>query len=321
MSMFLGVACGQHLAGGRSIYRKVASKARSFLGLYSSACDRFRRALEGSMRRWWILALMLGWLAGPVAAAPMFPDVPDMWAKDAVAALAAKGILEGYPDGTFKGDRAATRYEVAVIVARLLARMEQEHATFATRADLDDVRKLVTQLREELDALGVRVQSLEDNVGKLDRRVTELERITFYGSLDARFASIQIGNRGLPTGINGGPSGGGVVVTPALLAPIGGFVVSAPFVTAVGVPAAFSAATAGGTGRPTVVNAFAWNAGNFANIPVIGSTNASYNIVAGSAYSLGGWKKTNGRLVDFRFEDRDMDNGGRPGRRGIIGPW
>ncbi|MFX8106576.1 S-layer homology domain-containing protein, partial [Acinetobacter baumannii] len=71
----------------------------------------------------------------PAMSAPMFPDVPDMWAKDAVAALAAKGILEGYPDGTFKGDRAATRYEVAMIVARLLAKMEQEHATFATKAD------------------------------------------------------------------------------------------------------------------------------------------------------------------------------------------
>ncbi|CAN0474385.1 unnamed protein product, partial [Phaeothamnion confervicola] len=59
--------------------------------------------------------------AMPAFAAPLFPDVKDdHWAKDAVAALAAKGLLEGYPDGTFKGDRAATRWEVAMIVARLL---------------------------------------------------------------------------------------------------------------------------------------------------------------------------------------------------------
>jgi hypothetical protein len=123
----------------------------------------------------------------PAFAAPLFPDVKDdHWAKDAVAALAAKGLLEGYPDGTFKGDRAATRWEVAMIVARLLAKMEQAHATFATKAELEELRKLVNALKDELDALGVRVTNLEENVGRLDKRVTELERITFYGSVDTR---------------------------------------------------------------------------------------------------------------------------------------
>ncbi len=132
-------------------------------------------------------------------AAPLFPDVPDAhWAKDAVAALAAKGLVEGYPDGTFKGDRAASRWEVAMIVARLLAKMEQAHATFATKAELEELRKLTNALREELDALGVRVTNLEENVSRLDKRVTELERITFYGYMDARVAS--------HTFSNGGPS-------------------------------------------------------------------------------------------------------------------
>lgn len=120
-------------------------------------------------------------------AAPLFPDVPDAhWAKDAVAALAAKGLVEGYPDGTFKGDRSASRWETAMIVARLLAKMEQAHSTFATKAELDEVRKLANALREELDALGVRVDNLEESVGRLDQRVTELERITFYGNIEAR---------------------------------------------------------------------------------------------------------------------------------------
>jgi hypothetical protein len=132
-------------------------------------------------------------------AAPLFPDVKeDHWAKDAVAALAAKGLLEGYPDGTFKGDRAATRWEVAMIVARLLAKMEQAHATFATKADLDQVRKLAGSLKEELDALGVRVTNLEENVKKLDSRVTELERITYYGELTARVGTQTFRNTGSP---------------------------------------------------------------------------------------------------------------------------
>jgi len=110
----------------------------------------------------------------------------DHWAKDAVVKLAAQGLLEGYPDGTFKGDRAATRWEVAMIVARLLAKMEQANATFATKAELDEVRKLANALKDELDALGVRVTNLEENVSRLDKRVSELERITFYGYVDTR---------------------------------------------------------------------------------------------------------------------------------------
>jgi len=129
--------------------------------------------------------------------APLFPDVKDEhWAKDAVAKLAAQGLLEGYPDGTFKGDRAASRWEVAMIVARLLAKMEQAHATFATKSELDEVRKLAAALKDELDALGVRVTNLEESVGRLDQRVTELERITFYGYVDTRMSSINIGRSG-----------------------------------------------------------------------------------------------------------------------------
>lgn len=144
-----------------------------------------------------VASAMLLASAMPAVAAPLFPDVKDdHWAKDAVAALAAKGLLEGYPDGTFKGDRAATRWEVAMIVARLLAKMEQAHATFATKAELEELRKLVNALREELDALGVRVTNLEENVSRLDKRVTELERITFYGYVDTRGSISSFQNTG-----------------------------------------------------------------------------------------------------------------------------
>ena len=152
--------------------------------------------------------------AMPAMAAPLFPDVKDdHWAKDAVAALAAKGLLEGYPDGTFKGDRAATRWEVAMIVARLLAKMEQAHATFATKAELEDLRKLVNALREELDALGVRVTNLEENVSRLDKRVTELERITFYGYVDTRGSFGSFSNDGNNNNDNGRAFGTGVAGT------------------------------------------------------------------------------------------------------------
>ena len=55
--------------------------------------------------------------AVPAFAANPFSDVPmNHWAYDAVEQLAAKGILEGYPNGTFKGNRAMTRYEIAQMV-------------------------------------------------------------------------------------------------------------------------------------------------------------------------------------------------------------
>jgi hypothetical protein len=155
-----------------------------------------------------VASAMLLATAMPAVAAPLFPDVKDdHWAKDAVAALAAKGLLEGYPDGTFKGDRAATRWEVAMIVARLLAKMEQAHATFATKAELEELRKLVNALREELDALGVRVTNLEENVSRLDKRVTELERITFYGYLDSRASFGSFTNSGVNDNSRSGPGG------------------------------------------------------------------------------------------------------------------
>ena len=123
-----------------------------------------------------LLTTSLSW------AAPLFPDVPsNHWAQDAVADLAAKGLIEGYPDGSFKGDRAASRWETATIIARALARLEQANGTFALKSDLEQLRKLAEAYREELAAIGVRVGNLEEMTGRLDQRVTELERIRFYG--------------------------------------------------------------------------------------------------------------------------------------------
>lgn len=147
-------------------------------------------------RRIVALAAIMTCTAGSLAA-PLFPDVPDShWARDAVAALAAKGLVEGYPDGTFKGDRSASRWELAMLVSRLLVKMENEHSIFATRAELEEARKLALALREELESLGVRVDSLEQSIGNLDRRVTELERISFYGSLETRVSFHSFYNSG-----------------------------------------------------------------------------------------------------------------------------
>jgi hypothetical protein len=55
-----------------------------------------------------------------------FKDVPpDHWAAEAVKEVVAKGIMKGFPDGTFRGDQPVTRYELAVTLARFMQRVEE----------------------------------------------------------------------------------------------------------------------------------------------------------------------------------------------------
>ena len=100
------------------------------------------------------MAMALGVTASAYAANP-FSDVPaGHWAYDSVNKLAAAGIVDGYGDGTFGGDRLMTRYEMAQIVAKAMAK----------GANVD---RLAAEFADELDSLGVRVAALEkksDNV-------------------------------------------------------------------------------------------------------------------------------------------------------------
>ena len=123
-----------------------------------------------------VATLLVLVVVSPAFAQP-FADVPtDHWAFDAIAELAAKGIIEGFPDGTFKGDRGVTRYEVAMIVARILARIEAikipapaaaAPAPQVTRADVQTIQRLVNEFRAELAALGVRVTAVEEELTAL----------------------------------------------------------------------------------------------------------------------------------------------------------
>ena len=100
------------------------------------------------------MAMALGVTASAYAANP-FSDVPaGHWAYDSINKLAAAGVIEGYGDATFGGDKLMTRYEMAQIVAKAMAK----------GADVD---KLAAEFADELDNLGVRVANLEkkaDNV-------------------------------------------------------------------------------------------------------------------------------------------------------------
>ena len=121
------------------------------------------------------MAMALGVTASAYAANP-FSDVPaGHWAYDSINKLAAAGVIDGYGDGTFGGDKLMTRYEMAQIVAKAMAKGA-------------NVERLAAEFADELDNLGVRVANLEkkaDNVkitGELRFRYVDQDGAMFKAS-------------------------------------------------------------------------------------------------------------------------------------------
>lgn len=164
-----------------------------------------------------------------------YPDVPlDHWAYNAINKLSQAGVLEGYPNGQYQGNRAMTRYEFAVAIARLL--QNQAPGTKGDKGDKGDagaagatgatgargpagpvdISNLVTkpelrdaldalkkEFKDELAALGVRVDELDARVTALENRVVKPPRMTVSASLLTRMGTANyIDNR------NGGRFGG-----------------------------------------------------------------------------------------------------------------
>ncbi|MBC8103537.1 MAG: S-layer homology domain-containing protein [Cytophagales bacterium] len=135
-----------------------------------------------------------------------FADVPtDHWAYQSVDKLQKGGIVIGYPDGTYGGKRAMTRYEFAVAIARLLEKIPQPDLTnyytkaetdaaiqaatagFATKEEVQALRNLVNEFQTELTTLGVDLEAVKKRLTALEGRVTALEdevkRVKVYGTV------------------------------------------------------------------------------------------------------------------------------------------
>ena len=152
--------------------RKQGNSRKYFYEVHPKASYKIKCFLEEErkMKKSLVLAMAmaLGVTASAYAANP-FSDVPaGHWAYDSVNKLVAAGVVDGYPDGTYGGDKLMTRYEMAQIVAKAMAK----------GANVD---KLAAEFADELDALGVRVANLEkkaDNVkvtGEVRYRYTDSE--------------------------------------------------------------------------------------------------------------------------------------------------
>ena len=140
------------------------------------------------MKKILALAAVAALTAGVSAyAANPFSDVtPDDWAYQAVSDLSAQGVVEGYPDGTFKGERNMTRYELAQIIARLMAKEDQLNAE--QQATLD---KLAGEYADELANLGVRVANLEKKVGNISWSGDARMQYQHHKVLDLKDGKIQ----------------------------------------------------------------------------------------------------------------------------------
>ena len=121
------------------------------------------------------LVFVLGIAGTAFAAANPFVDVPARhWAYDAVSKLAKAGILDGYGDGTYRGERLASRYEMAQATAKAMARADKADAQMKALID-----KLAVEFAAELNNLGVRVAKLEKNAST----------IKFWGDSRLRYQS------------------------------------------------------------------------------------------------------------------------------------
>ncbi len=161
------------------------------------------------MRRIFVLlacafALLALW-ALPAVAGP-FTDVPtDHWAYDAIDKLQAEGFVEGYPDGTFRGNRSFTRYEMAMVVARIWDRLNSElknlvipEGDWATNADLDDAISMIEDLRAEfqadLDEMNIKLDDLTGRMDAAEGRISALEanlgKVQVSGTLRTRIEDI-----------------------------------------------------------------------------------------------------------------------------------
>lgn len=136
-----------------------------------------------------ILVLVLVFaFALPVLANP-FVDVPlNHWAYDSVQSLAAKGVIVGFPDGTFGGANPLTRYEFAEATAKALAYVEG--MDFAAAEDVAILEKLAIEFADELASLGVTVADLEASLGANSEAIAALQ--TTVTKLDSFFEPVVI---------------------------------------------------------------------------------------------------------------------------------
>jgi hypothetical protein len=146
-----------------------------------------------------------------------FADVPrGHWAYDAVQKAAEAGILQGW-NNRFHGNKVVNRYQMAVVVARMLDRVGvlRSNGKVITAQDIANLESLVIEFADELALLNVKVSTLEDTVAGLRKDVDLIKadlrgvgaRAGITGLMDTRFVSTGDGSPGYRLGLVNGAGG------------------------------------------------------------------------------------------------------------------
>lgn len=128
-----------------------------------------------------LLTVLAMLVAVGVFASGMFPDVPEKhWAYGYVKHLKEKGIVIGYPDGTFKGDRNITRYEEAAMISRLIGLIETEI-----------VGPYISDVLKVLDAISMKLGSTIQRVDALEKKLAQIASSEQLAKLESALKELQ----------------------------------------------------------------------------------------------------------------------------------
>ncbi|GAA3995003.1 S-layer homology domain-containing protein [Deinococcus rubellus] len=171
----------------------------------------------------------------PVTSATVtnFTDIPaGHWAKDAVDLIVQKGLIQGFPDGTFRGNENLTRYQAALIFARLLqtgalSAAAQPATGSLSAEDVATITKGMQDVSTELAAVSSRVDDLEtastaqqDRIAALEDKIAAMGDASAASNTDemtARIDALEQAVKNIPAGPAGeaGPAGPAGDVGPA----------------------------------------------------------------------------------------------------------
>jgi len=124
--------------------------------------------------------------AGVDSSASAFPDTPqNHWAYAAIQDLANKGLVKGYPNGTFIGNRSLSRYEFATVIDRLLQTIHDMQAApqptavapQVTQDDLNKIQVLVDTFQTQLNAIQDNVTQAQSDIESLRQDVLDTKAL------------------------------------------------------------------------------------------------------------------------------------------------
>lgn len=141
-------------------------------GLHQTLLNRKSSKIQGvlNIMKKLLLTLLAACLMTGAVAQEAFPDIPaGHWAGEAVTRIADLGIVIGFPDGTFRGNEAFTRYQAALVISRLLdvIQADMDAMQAMTDADIASLRNALQELASDVAAQGVRLNAVEGSVASL----------------------------------------------------------------------------------------------------------------------------------------------------------